>query len=494
MNKRIFLILGLAATTIASASARQLTYKEKQTQRKMLVRAIMNNQTKTANKTTAILSERMIAQSDYGDRPDSSGGSIWGITDSVNYRYSGTRGSRYNYNFMECTNFFDGYGGSPFAAIPGFLVRNGKPGILSDNSNHWMLDFSSSTYAFVFSDTTGINFTTGNNVLKYDNYYPVASATLGMGVQFVNIYNTSGDISKLYMNLQNSTAWDSFQYREFVYSSSGNLVMDSAWFYDGSSWSMSDKYTYTYDGLNRITAMSYYSYDGSGWAESNRYNMEYNSANQLIKVNQYAIDAGTPVLEGVDSFGYTASLNFFTYEDFKYYDMGSVLFHNTSHKHINSAINKPDTVIVSDYDVDADTAWSKTMTAYTYDSYNEPILANSYFYDYGTSTYNLTGTHHYYYDTFENVGIKNTSLITGLQVYPNPATNTINVMPEGISQGATLKLQLLNTTGQVVVNMETTWQNNAISVPVSGLAPGVYFVVAEDATTHTQYRQTVVKQ
>ncbi len=61
-----------------------------------------------------------------------------------------------------------------------------------------------------------------------------------------------------------------------------------------------------------------------------------------------------------------------------------------------------------------------------------------------------------------------------LKIYPNPTNGTLNVeYPSLAGQGA---LRLCNLQGQTVSNIVLTEQSSHVSVPVTHLAPGIYFV------------------
>ncbi len=73
-------------------------------------------------------------------------------------------------------------------------------------------------------------------------------------------------------------------------------------------------------------------------------------------------------------------------------------------------------------------------------------------------------------------------LQNGISVYPNPATNVLNIT--GMDKNITDGINILNVAGQKVmkVNVNTT-QGNVLKIDISGLQSGVYFVNAGNQPT-----------
>ena len=71
-----------------------------------------------------------------------------------------------------------------------------------------------------------------------------------------------------------------------------------------------------------------------------------------------------------------------------------------------------------------------------------------------------------------------------VSIYPSPATNFINI---NFKLDKDIKLiQILNTTGMVVMNKEV--ENNENTIDISSLFPGVYFIKFDDNIIHSKYK------
>jgi hypothetical protein len=70
-------------------------------------------------------------------------------------------------------------------------------------------------------------------------------------------------------------------------------------------------------------------------------------------------------------------------------------------------------------------------------------------------------------------GIQNNNSLTGMIVYPSPATDKLFAIIENVrDQSATVNIY--NTTGQLVLNNTLLMNNQTLEIPVSSLSSGVY--------------------
>ena len=79
-----------------------------------------------------------------------------------------------------------------------------------------------------------------------------------------------------------------------------------------------------------------------------------------------------------------------------------------------------------------------------------------------------------YYET-DNVGINDQQLSGDLRVFPNPATDRLNVEYSPQTAG-TCRMQLLSVTGEVVFNRTVApeKENHSVSIDLSGVSKGIY--------------------
>lgn len=91
------------------------------------------------------------------------------------------------------------------------------------------------------------------------------------------------------------------------------------------------------------------------------------------------------------------------------------------------------------------------------------------------------------------VGIETISnSIVGVELYPNPAGNDVNLSIASLNAG-TAKVTMINTLGQVVYSSNTSLEigNTTLTIDVKGLATGVYNVMIDTAHGSTVKKLTV---
>jgi hypothetical protein len=67
------------------------------------------------------------------------------------------------------------------------------------------------------------------------------------------------------------------------------------------------------------------------------------------------------------------------------------------------------------------------------------------------------------------------STLMNIQVYPNPASSTVNIRFEKVLNEAVM-IRILNTDGSIVRTETRTPSDNLISLNVSGLSSGLYLL------------------
>jgi hypothetical protein len=72
-------------------------------------------------------------------------------------------------------------------------------------------------------------------------------------------------------------------------------------------------------------------------------------------------------------------------------------------------------------------------------------------------------------------------------VYPNPATNLLNIAMDNAT-AARSSVQVLNVQGQVMLNKQNAGNNQLVQLNISALTSGIYFlkIVAADGSVHME--------
>ena len=469
-----------------------------------LNKSFSNSSTEKISKTTEV-NERLIAQSEY---TESRIGAIDTeiFVDSCKYGYSSDRSSYFSYNFMTYYNSYliDGSIIFDFGSDIGFFDKNDNPSMLSDTTSLYNINYLIDSISL--QETRYATYDTNNNIISYADVYPFIG--IYDNSLFVNTFDTSQNIIQSIAMSQNgyTSTYDTSELRLFQYDTNNKLLKDSTLIISYGIWQPLEKWIYSYDDSLNITLATYWLYDSISfaWHEKQRYQMTYYSDNKIQSFISYADSSYGLVRVHLDSFGYTTGINYFTYcKEIYYRDSGymnSVIIYT---KHIN-VYGSPDTQFVAYYDTSGHLA-GKNCTYYHYDSYGEPTIGLQYPFLFDSGT--LSGSYdsvpdlvdYYYYEVYE-LRRSHSSVPTiptptrTLNVFPNPTANTLNINISNYTKGEAVLLTLINAAGQRVRTESLPWLQDTETFPMGGLAPGVYWLLAQDKAGNAIGRQQVVKE
>lgn len=67
-----------------------------------------------------------------------------------------------------------------------------------------------------------------------------------------------------------------------------------------------------------------------------------------------------------------------------------------------------------------------------------------------------------------------TALVAKIKVFPNPATNVVNVL--GVRNTSKADITIFDIYGNIVLAHQWTIRRNALNIPISELRPGAYII------------------
>ncbi len=469
---------------------------------------------KNAGKTTAVLTERLKAYSLYDFDPADSPVYYLGKVDSGYYVYSGQRGSSFDRAAMGYYYSFPAiYNPSPLISefFYGFNYANAPKGryfegdILSDSAYYWS--------PFIFPDSTGhlpytlysINNTTydaNDNVTgRTQNSFPTIS---GARDRSLNTYNSLNEITSSLSLIWSGSSWDTNSYTIFFYNSANQFIEDSTSMYDITGWYPDSKQYYNYGPAGDLVYSNYF-FDSAGtWQEQTRYVMTYNADHSIRKDSVSIGGAGVWMPESKDSFGYTPGVSFYTF--LAYESSGPGYFDNiTFTKHVAPS-GLPDSVHVREY-ASYGTAPSYLVkdakSAFTYDSYNNPVMGTSYRLVVtdpaaGTGYYTSipNGNIFYYYETYlSSADVPRVSPPSeSITIFPNPAMDQVSICRPEAAPGTFTTVKFVSAAGQLVRTETLPWMEKTETFTISGLAPGVYLISVADKDGNTLSTQKIIKR
>lgn len=478
------LLLLCGSVAMQAQTGNTLTqYKQVRKHNTALIRAIESQQqarldaAKGAVARTTGISERLIAFGEHG---------INALYDTNRYVYSGNRSSSYDFNNMQ------------YYIYPG-QINDGYPmGICSGNG----VDEAAAHTNGVLCDS----------VLTYASSNPFTLTALWSGaydnnnnlIEFTNSFDDKNTITTfdanqrpktvLYMSWNNnSNAWDTASRRYFTFS--GNqLVSDSTAGYQNGTWSPLSMWSYNYNNNNNPTQAEDFTYN-AGWVPQELYELSYNTDNLLVRDSVMLFSNGSWQPVENDSMGYTAGVNYTTYNYQSYYYDGMPSGLLVNMKHISGGL--PDTVYYYSYNVVSFDTLAATTIYYTYDNYGNPTAGFEYDLNLTTGNYGTTPDYifNYYYDTFTTTAVSNvTKQDVDIKVYPNPAASEINISMTGIQQGALTYITVVNALGQTVHTESLPWMSTTQTISTAGLKAGNYWLIVQDKTGNALGRQEIVKE
>ena len=438
-----------------------------------------------AMKTTAgVSTERVIGQSTHD--------SMSVLDDSVALNYATNMTSAYDFNMMDYPYNY------PYSASPMFNYAGAftKPQVLFDTFLHWTQDPFTLVYGLYESARAGYD--ASKNMVSYLDLF--TDSVTNTNMSYINRFNAANNMDSGYWFHESAGMADSTFDQFFSYSTAGLLTKDSVYEYHLGSWHLVARSLYTYDASNDLTQIDYFANDTDTsftqpLQEKEQYINTYDASNRLLTVLTKLYTGAVLDSYVRDTFAYTGTHTFHTsWKEYQYDPINTYwapLFFMS--KTLNAA-GYPDTVNIEGFDSIMNAWVPQTMDVINYNSFNLPDSLHEYDYDFtafpSTPSYNTV----YYYQTYLNT----TAAASVAQsedkiiVYPNPASNTINISQQGLQQSMA-SIGLINVNGQTVRQEDVQGQSD-VRLSTEDMLPGVYWIFVRDKAGNVLHRQAIVKQ
>jgi hypothetical protein len=333
---------------------------------------------------------------------------------------------------------------------------------------------------------TEYSFDNNGNVSSYI-YYEADEITgnLNPDEKYVLGYNESGMTISEEVYTYNNNNWEKEDKEEYEYNAEGMLITTLEYGVTDGEWELCTKEKLTYENGNLISDILT-GWNGTGWHNISKYEYTYENGN-LIKVGYYEWKDNTWSLSSIKECYYNSN-NDMT-EEVKYsYQNGNKV---NEFKSTRVFDNNHNIVMGIDYYWGNDSWIEKSKSEYSYDMnyllsdvilpydllllflyYDVEFFKNmgisAKAYEKNGNEWSLVGTTMFYYSEQDVVSTKE-SIKSNVKVYPNPASDYINVDIAGQANNATLSL--INAQGQVVLSK--TIQNHE-QINISNLTKGMY--------------------
>lgn len=483
MKKTWTLSLLLASAVMANAQQSSWFKNETKFQKQFhkhvaTMLQMQNNQPQ--QKTTAI-QERLKAQSRY----DYSNATAPYMLDSFANKYTGNNGSKFNYDYM---NYRLGYALQFNPAYYPYQME--QVDVMADSMKYYTQ--ATATSPINYDGFSIQNFNANNNITKYGEYN-VSNGTANGVSMILNTYNAQGKHTQMLVLEDNGNGTlDTMGKFIYYYDAQGRNSIDSIFDYDLGDWTPSATMEYTYDANSNISTIKMNTENNSGtWITIMQYDHTFYPNNKLKTVIGYQDNGNGPQMIVKDSFAYAGNTPFFTTLT-EYGYNGSWMPSAMLTKTLN-AQNLPDTFSINSYNTTTNQFQAISKIKFSYTTYNNPLQAKQFDND-GMGNYTLMGIANYYYETYNNTNsIKPIAAKANILLYPNPATNTINLQwKESDAKGSTV--QVINALGQVMISKYQTTANQIISLPIDMLQTGNYFISVRNNQGLTVYSNQFLKK
>lgn len=431
-----------------------------------------------AQKPTGI-KQRVIAQVGYED----------GDIDSTAFTYSGSRGSRFDYNNMYDLRYKDYlpdlyYYNDPSEGLPTDMLAD-KISIY-DNYNTGILEINNQYEGHYRSD----------NQLDtiFDNDYN--QGEISFSEMYVRAYNSQGYLTDVYEYIYNSMTDSDYTiqlHQKLYYNQDYSLVLsDTIWNATPNDMEHEYKRTtkYSYNNNHQLTEAFEYDYFSGSFLPNEKTTITYNNGRVATVVISDPSLPGLMGLDSKDSFVYTAGVDYITgwYEEV--WSMGDLDYASYILQY-PGANGLPDS-LVSYSRMDVNDPYQKEGALfYTYNSYGNPEQQRIVFSDdFPLDSINVR----FYYETYDDgTDIEHFEKNADeLQVYPNPFSREINI-DWRLSALYQVEMKLFDNAGRLVSRQEMnlTTGNNTISVPE--LPAGVYLLQLQDLSGKQWSRKLIKK-
>lgn len=438
--------IALLLLTIGTDIHAQNTKQAKiQTFRENILKTIPIN-TGGSNKTTGIY-WRVASAGNYAFD-----GTSLAPSDSSRYIYSNARGSAFSSSSdlvledygLEAEVMFD----------TAYKFQNNGSGL--EFSNRYLGAFNSKNERTAFTvQMPGVGGITNSNEHRAD-------------------LDANGNITKetYYTWNVSSSQWVASGATEHMYNGQNQRVKDSSYSISTTGNTPISMSIYTYDSNGDQEHMLMLMWNGSGFDSSRQAFSTYTN-NQVVSVTEQYYDNNQWINSSFDTTGYNTA-GIYNYNEYREWDTANKEWVNVDlETRIIDSKDLPVSAAISEWD-NGTKQWNKVADAeLTYNNNDLPIRLDVFIYLGGIKLPSPYYISNIYYEHYFDVGIDETTTQEKLNVYPNPASSTINVVLDGRRDAS---ITLVNMTGQTLrsLNLATNTQNAVIDI--TGVPAGNYIL------------------
>ncbi|MFA6059625.1 MAG: T9SS type A sorting domain-containing protein [Taibaiella sp.] len=423
-------------------------------QRNLIFSILKEQQSQAVEKPTGI-NQRVIAQTTKGAT----------YSDSASFVYSGTRGSKFNYNNLGYNRIFEA------TYEPGILYpRTVNPfDMLADTINYYSSDtLLYKDYAVYRPDNK-----CSLIITEYEEDYPFNRS------KSVYTYNNSGFTDANYYSQYNDPGPFDTTFLERHSYLSGKLTTDSIWQKENGIWGLAGVDKYYYSPTGKVILDSAFYASGPGLQLGTIGNFTYYTNGNLATLTSTSFSGSTVSEILKDSLGYTDGIEYVTYWQTKWDNFSG----NSSR--LQEVIKYPGVSGSPDsttFHINANGSESELTYYYQYNDFNNPEEITRF--EDGNSSGTPDEINHFYYETYnDGLTIDEFKNSIDVNVYPNPFNDQIDVECKSLlSENCTFRL--VNVVGIDIFSVHTAIRDGKVNLSFPQLPSGMYTLMIQSPDGH----------
>lgn len=386
-------------------------------------------------------------------------------TDSLEYTYSGSKGSRFNVTDFSSQNDY-GYGNYeygffhnimlPAADMPEPFKDMYSMNVQYDSMRHTSIISNPYQLNSVYSHTISLQYADSLLTTVTTRYEPGHSEYISHLA-----YNAYGKLDNLLTTSNLMVPLDTFFTRRIVYDSGNRPLADSA--IDNMYVHHSREYIYAADGRIAALTENYDSRYGTGQSYHQFFGYDMNGRLQTFYQQMYNESTQQwittdSVYYGRDGEGRLISMT-----------ANGRLQYNVHYNPSGDA----DTLSQYAYDLDMGKINFCNTTVFFYNKYHNPDSAITYVFDTCQAPAARRQRTLYYYEPY----VSDTLVISDeVVLFPNPAHNTIYIKWNKIFSTVPVNIDIYSSTGQLASKTQIARPAPTDAINIAGYPPGVYFL------------------
>ncbi len=310
--------------------------------------------------------------------------------------------------------------------------------------------------------------------------------------KYINTYNTAGYLETVTTLDTSGTnhALASLSTMYISYDASGRRLKDSS--KSISKGIFTYKRDFFYDPAGNLINMISYFNSGSGFVMSYRSTNTYDASNRLLLTIDEVSSAGTMQYYSKDSFTYTGTNTKPTLHDSYFFDAGTSIWNiNQRYTFTYNAVNNVDTYYLYRDNTGTGVLDTIERDIYTYNTDGFISRINGYLYK-GNGTYASVPydqTTHYF-EEYYPVAVSHITQTSPISLHPNPASGILNINT-GTKQ--TSNYSIIDMQGRLM-SKAVNINSNSFKADISNLSTGNYIIQLLDTENKPLGQQEFTKQ